>query len=141
MSDKPYDKLDNTDTILRVATPVGMEDGVKQVILRHCGFELYNTRPYHNYETWSDGYIIMGRKDGKSASYDWFIEQYKLPYNERAELFFLVSAEDLDEAAIKFAKIVGDKERINKWMNLLLDKRTTGKSRVMALRKKFNERS
>lgn len=139
LSDKPYDKLDNTDTILRVATPVGMEDGVKQVILRHCGFEFYNTRPYHNYETWSDGYIIMGRKDGEAASIDWFMEQYKLPFNQRAELFFVVSAEDLDEAAIKFAKVVGDEEKINKHLNVLLDKRTVAPSRVARLRKKFNE--
>lgn len=124
-----------------MSSPVGMEDGVKQVILRHCGFELYNTRPYHNYETWSDGYVIMGRKDGKTESPQWFFEQSKTPIKERDENFVIVSAEDLDEAAIKFAKVVGDEETINKWLNTLLDKRTVGKSRVMALRKKFNERS
>jgi len=134
MSNKPYKNLDNSDAVLRMATPVGMEDGVKQVIIRHCGFEFYNTRPYHNYETWSDGYIIMGRKDGKSASYDWFIEQYNLPNKERAELFVSVSAEDLDEAAIKFAKIIGQEEKVLNHINSLLNK---GTSRAMALRKKF----
>jgi hypothetical protein len=134
MSNKPYKNLDNSDAVLRMATPVGMEDGVKQVIIRHCGFEFYNTRPYHNYETWSDGYIIMGRKDGKSASYDWFIEQYNLPNKERAELFVSVSAEDLDEAAIKFAKVIGQEEKVLNHINSLLNK---GTSRAMALRKKF----
>lgn len=138
MSDKPYKELDNADMALRMATPVGMEEGVKQVILRHCGFEFYNTRPYHNYETWSDGYIIMGRKDGKAMSYEWFIEQYELPHSQRAELFVSVSAEDLDDAAIKFAKAVGQEEKVLKHINVLLNK---GANRAMRLRKKFHDRS
>jgi hypothetical protein len=76
----------------------------------------------------------MGRMDGKSASYDWFIEQYKLPYKERAELFISVSAEDLDEAAIKFAKAIGQEEKVLKHISSLLNR---GTSRAMALRKKF----
>jgi hypothetical protein len=31
---------------------------VQVKIEKICGFELFNTRPYHNYENWSDGYRI-----------------------------------------------------------------------------------
>ena len=32
--------------------------GTQIVIEKICGFELFNTYPYHNYETWADGYKI-----------------------------------------------------------------------------------
>ena len=38
-----------------------MDDGVKITVELFTGFEIFNTRPYHNYETWSDGYRITGR--------------------------------------------------------------------------------
>jgi len=41
------------------------------------GFELFNSRPYHNYETWSAGYVV---KSGKNY-----------PHLE-------VNSEDLDDA-------------------------------------------
>lgn len=136
MPNKNYKELDHADSALRLSTPVGMEDGVKQLIIRHCGFELYNTRPYHNYETWSDGYIIMGTRNGKSTSINWLLEQREKMPKERDENFVLVSAEDLDEAAIKFAKALGKEEEIKKRIDAISNQKT---NRALKLRKKFNE--
>lgn len=36
-------------------TEMGMGDKVRLTFIN--GFELFNTRPYHNYETWSDGWV------------------------------------------------------------------------------------
>lgn len=58
MSEKGWHKLNELDQMLRRAKPSGMFDGVKVTIEMINGFELFNTRPYHNYETWSDGYRI-----------------------------------------------------------------------------------
>ena len=38
-------------------TAIGTEIGAGLITMVN-GFELFNTRPYHNYETWSDGYRI-----------------------------------------------------------------------------------
>ena len=62
MSNKSWDKLNPIDQQIRRAKPTGMDSGVKLTIEFFCGFELFNTRPYHNYETWSDGYRVS---DGK----------------------------------------------------------------------------
>ena len=35
-----------------------MFDGVMLTIRFRRGFEIFNTRPYHNYEDWGDGYEI-----------------------------------------------------------------------------------
>jgi hypothetical protein len=56
MSNKGIGSLNSIDRDLRRAYPVGMRDGVDCVIRKITGFEKFNTRPYHNYETWSDGY-------------------------------------------------------------------------------------
>lgn len=53
-------KIWDADKAIRTACPVGMEQGVKLTIEYFCGFELFNTRPYHNYETWSSGYRVSG---------------------------------------------------------------------------------
>jgi hypothetical protein len=64
-----------------------MDDGVKVTIELFTGFEIFNTRPYHNYETWSDGYRITGRhKDDHSV-------------------ILRVEREDLDTAARKFSDL------------------------------------
>lgn len=60
MSDKPWDKILEIDRIIRMAKPAGMDDGVHVVIEYFTGFEEFNTRPYHNYETWSAGYRVKG---------------------------------------------------------------------------------
>ena len=62
MSDKPFNKLNELDQIIRRALPVGMNDGVHLTIEFFSAFELFNsTRQYHNYETWADGYRVTGK--------------------------------------------------------------------------------
>ena len=58
MSDKAWGNLNPLDRELRGAFPSGTFDGVRCTIEMVCGFEKFNTRPYHNYETWGDGYRI-----------------------------------------------------------------------------------
>lgn len=61
MSDKPYSKLNDLDKILRDCFPIeGFKPNHVQVTIQKiCGFELFDTRPYHNHESWSDGYRIF----------------------------------------------------------------------------------
>ncbi len=62
MSDKPRERLNSIDRDIRKAVPVpGYFGGVKVLctIERIAGFELFNTRRYHNYETWSDGWRVQ----------------------------------------------------------------------------------
>lgn len=66
MSNKAHDKLTPTDRIIREtvsATKASVlgEDGTILTITFVSGFEKFNTRPHHNYETWGDGYRIEGR--------------------------------------------------------------------------------
>jgi len=60
MSNKPFDKINEIDRIIRLAKPIGMDDGVHVTIEYFSGFELFNDRAYHNYETWSAGYRVKG---------------------------------------------------------------------------------
>ena len=57
MSNKRFDNLMDADKRLRRMFPIGIRDEIDVVIRKRTGFELWNSRPYHNYETWSDGYI------------------------------------------------------------------------------------
>lgn len=61
MPDKGWNKLNALDRAIRVATNVGMESGTVLTIEFVSGFELFNTRAYHNDETWSQGYRVTGR--------------------------------------------------------------------------------
>lgn len=67
MSNKAHGKLTPTDRIIREtisatkAKDAFGEDGILVMIQFVSGFEKFNTRPYHNYETWGDGYAVMGR--------------------------------------------------------------------------------
>lgn len=66
MSNKAHGKLSATDRIVRETIAATKEtewgeDGTLVVITFVSGFEKFNTRPYHNYETWGDGYRIEGR--------------------------------------------------------------------------------
>lgn len=72
MSDKPRNRLNPVDREMRQAIPVGMTNGteVYQTIERIVGFELFNTRRYHNYETWSDGWRITDRDGIKAEAED-----------------------------------------------------------------------
>lgn len=77
MSDKGWDKLNPLDQLIRRTLPAGMFDGAHLTITFFSGFEEFNTRPYHNYETWSDGYLVEGegifakREDLDDAIKEW----------------------------------------------------------------------
>lgn len=60
MSNKSQEKLNVLDKLIRKNVETGMNQGVLLTIEFIGGFELFNTRPYHNYETWSQGYRITG---------------------------------------------------------------------------------
>lgn len=60
MSNKRWDKLNELDQIIQRTVRAGMDVGVLVTIEFISGFELFNTRPYHNYDTWSQGYRITG---------------------------------------------------------------------------------
>lgn len=81
MSNKPLEQMNEVDRTLRKLFPVGQygfkPNGVSVTIELIHGFELFNTRPYHNYETWSDGYRIT------------------------TDNGITVEAEDLDDALVK----------------------------------------
>lgn len=82
MSNKKWDKVDPLDKLIRLAAGCGNEpDGTVVTIEFIHGFELFNTRPYHNYDTWSQGYRVTGR--GQS-----------------------VEREDLDDAIKEWARLV-----------------------------------
>lgn len=57
---KNIKKVWDADRLIRFALPTGMEEGVALTIEYVKGFELFNTRPHHNYETWSSGWRITG---------------------------------------------------------------------------------
>lgn len=73
MSDKAFKRLWEADKVIRetisatVNSPkdkpwsVLGEDGTLLTIRFISGFEKFNTRPYHNYETWGQGYRVEGR--------------------------------------------------------------------------------
>lgn len=121
MPNKAMSRLNPIDLDLRLSSSIGMEDGIKQLILRRCGFELHNSRPYHNYETWSDGWIVFGRKDKKAMSlaeaFDALQNRYK---NGTQNDYVYISREDLDEAVNAFTKEIYDPEELkNRRINVL----------------------
>jgi len=61
MSDKPRHKLLDADRIIHdlpLRELSGMFDGTVLTIKLVMGFEMFNTRPYHNYESWGHGYNV-----------------------------------------------------------------------------------
>jgi hypothetical protein len=84
VSDKPRGQLLDADLEIRRLCPIGMENGVKLTVEFFVGFELFNSRPYHNYETWSGGYRVSGPVDALSSD------------------VVTVTAEDLDDALRKW---------------------------------------
>lgn len=87
MSDKPYEHLWEVDRRLRrLRRPLGPgTEGTQFIIELVSGFELFNTRPYHNFENWSDGWCI---------TVPWIILHW--PGGQDRPL--TVEAEDLDQA-------------------------------------------
>lgn len=89
MSDKPREKLNSIDRDLRTAVPVvGFAPNHTQLTIEKiCGFELFNTRRYHNYETWSDGWrITRGSLTVQAEDLDdavrLFVEKLAATYND-----------------------------------------------------------
>lgn len=65
MPNKQWSKVDPLDKLIRQTMRMGNEkNGTYLTIQFIHGFELFNTRPYHNYETWSQGYRIEDTKHG-----------------------------------------------------------------------------
>lgn len=84
MSDKNWNQLNELDRKIRTHFPTGMGTGNRKVVIEFInGFELFNTRPYHNLETFSDGYRLTDTETGVEYS-----------------------AEDLDDAISGFIKVV-----------------------------------
>jgi len=52
-------KILDADRMLRSLFPAGPDTTTVMATIEVIGgFELFNTRPYHNYETWGQGYRI-----------------------------------------------------------------------------------
>lgn len=95
MSNKPWEKLSDIDRRLRTLFPTEMWDEHEPIctITLYGGFELFNTRPYHNYENWSSGYRIKtGERYGsiEAVAEDLddaiaLIEQAMKKFKERSE--------------------------------------------------------
>ena len=77
MSNKNWDAVTPLDKTIRTTAKCGMTVGTVMVIEFISGFELFNTRAYHNYETWSQGYRVHGlgvhveREDLDDAINEW----------------------------------------------------------------------
>lgn len=86
MSHKPFDKINELDKCIQCTLRLGMENGVFLTIEYIYGFEKFNTRPYHNYETWAGGYrvtdprlgIVVEREDLDDAIQEWAAKVEKL---------------------------------------------------------------
>ncbi len=101
MSDKPLSKLNPLDILVRNTARCGMTDGTVMRIEFISGFEKFNTRSYHNYETWAQGWRVTG-------------------------LGIAVEREDLDDAVAVWAENVKRKRDVNaSHDNLYLDRTTT----------------
>ncbi|MGE3341531.1 MAG: hypothetical protein AB7J46_06580 [Candidatus Altimarinota bacterium] len=65
MPNKKFDQLNPLDRMIRKGIGgLGMTDGTFLKIEFVYGFEKFNTRPYHNYETWAGGYRITDERNG-----------------------------------------------------------------------------
>jgi hypothetical protein len=90
MPNKPWQQLNPIDQKIRQTLRLGMSNGTFLKIEFVWGFELFNTRAYHNYETWSGGYRITDERHG-----------------------VIVEKEDLDDAIDAWAKMVLAKKDAN----------------------------
>jgi hypothetical protein len=115
MPDKDFRLLWTMDQQLRRELPVGMDEGIQLRIDKVVGFELFNTRAYHNYETWSDGYHVVGPISSAWKPYRNFLDAalaegvseevakrlYRVASGSMQRLL-RVEAEDLDDAIQKW---------------------------------------
>lgn len=65
------DRLSRMDTFVPAILGLGMSEGIFLKIEYVYGFEKFNTRPYHNYETWAGGWRLTDTKNDIS-----FEEEY-----------------------------------------------------------------
>lgn len=49
------------EKLLREYVPIGMRTGLEVQIDFFIDFEAFNNRPYHNYETWAQGFRVRGK--------------------------------------------------------------------------------
>ena len=107
MSNKAWNRINPLDKLIRQTLSLGMYAGPPPLEIKFVyGFELFNTRPYHNYETWSGGYHV------KDHVNDIFVIQ-----------------EDLDDALNEWAALVakvkaGEELHYSKRFKHLLTKET-----------------
>lgn len=79
MSNKAWDKINELDRLIQRTLKLGMDSGTFLKIEYIYGFEKFNTRPYHNYETWAGGYrvtdtrnnVVVEREDLDDALLTW----------------------------------------------------------------------
>ena len=84
MSNKSWSKINPLDKLIRQTLALGMADTDTYLQIEYLyGFELFNTRAYHNYETWAGGYRVTDK------------------HNQ-----IQVQSEDLDDALGQWASLV-----------------------------------
>ena len=90
MPNKKWENLIEVDRQLRKLSPnkgmtekSGLNPQIRVTLVR--GFELFNTRSYHNYETWSDGYVAEA-------------------FGDDGQIIASSQAEDLDDVLIALEK-------------------------------------
>ena len=62
MLSKTPHKLSELDRVVPWIQRLGMSDGTFLKLEYVYGFEKFNTRPYHNYETWAGGWRVTDTK-------------------------------------------------------------------------------
>lgn len=70
MSNKDFNKLNILDQAIRKELPTGSNSGVHLTIEFFSAFEAFNTRPYHNHDTWADGYRLRDDQGYTAESED-----------------------------------------------------------------------
>lgn len=64
MPNKEWKKLNPLDQLIQRTLRLGMNVKATYLTIEYIyGFELFNTRPYHNYETWSGGYRVTDTRN------------------------------------------------------------------------------
>jgi hypothetical protein len=94
---KSFKELNTIDQQIKRLFTTGMFDGLQLRIELKCGFELFNTRAYHNYETWSHGYYAS------------------IPENNESKIREIrVEAEDLDVLVHRLSESLSNLDKCSK---------------------------
>jgi hypothetical protein len=70
VSDKPWDKLSSVEQRVNRVYCASMTDRVQITLERFTGFEIFNTRPYHNYESWAAGWRASDAWGNRASAED-----------------------------------------------------------------------